>query len=118
MNLKEQIAVMQAKDDGKQIEYRHMNGNTWREEDNPVWDWHTNTYRVLVEEEYVPYTQEDLISKITYRNMFIKTKGSGSVYIIDAVFNDGISVAGFKINFARALGEYTWYDGSPFGRQL
>ena len=116
--LKKQIAVMQAYDNGKRIEYRHINGNTWREEDNPSWDWHTYTYRVLEEEEYVPYTQEDLINMIKYKSMFVKSKQSGSVCVIDAILDDGISVAGFKINFARALGEYTWHDGSPFGRQL
>ena len=45
MNTKEMIAVMQAYEDGKQIEYK-SNVNGWVSVENPNWDWVNRIYRI------------------------------------------------------------------------
>ena len=50
MNTREMIAVMQAFEDGKQIEYKSNFDDKWeqfyRGDNDPVWDWHNVTYRI------------------------------------------------------------------------
>ena len=60
------IAVMQAHEDGKEIEYRNGYYPTWKRTPNPLWDWSTTDYRVKPE-EYIPFAFEDaefLIGKL------------------------------------------------------
>ena len=52
MTTKEMIAVMQAFEEGKTIEYNAKWGSDagkWDEIDDPVWDWHACNYRVKPE---------------------------------------------------------------------
>lgn len=46
MNIKEQIAVMQAFSEGKKIEMSVDGGRTWKANRMPVWNWGSCTYRV------------------------------------------------------------------------
>lgn len=55
--IKEMIAVMQAADDGKKIEFTiHINDPVWEKVEEPHWDWAYNDYRVAVEK---PLTVEE-----------------------------------------------------------
>lgn len=43
----EKIAIMQAYEDGKQIEHRRIGeGGTWRRAGRPAWNWEEGDYRV------------------------------------------------------------------------
>lgn len=53
MTTKEMIAVMQAYEEGKKIQYRLRgdSASTWRNAVCPCWDWRTFDYRIKPEEE-------------------------------------------------------------------
>lgn len=63
--LKEMIAVMQAAEDGKQIQARSVHYDTiWVDVEDPPWDWTYTEYRVK------PETKKS----VGYRQYFISVK--------------------------------------------
>jgi hypothetical protein len=52
---KEMIAIMQAYCDGEIIEFSPYNSNSWKEIDNPFWDWKSMDYRVKPKTKYIPF---------------------------------------------------------------
>ena len=70
MKLEQQIAVMQAFKDGKEIEV-YCNDNTWGIALSPSWNWMHNTYRVKPTHEirkryhYIDSVQDNVVIKIT-----------------------------------------------------
>ena len=117
---KEMIAVMQAFENGAEIECAlncYVN-KKWDDTKNPKWDWYENDYRIKPILEYVPFTFEDaefLIGKA------IKKDG-GHVYSILGVKDSGVTV----IHPIYKIVSYTWEDlilsfkffpsGSPCGK--
>lgn len=51
MNTKQMIEVMQAFEDGKEIEFRERGSRTWKPDENPEWDWSGIEYRIAPEPE-------------------------------------------------------------------
>ena len=108
---KEMIAVMQAYEDGKEIELvpNCYTDKIWKDTSNPTWDWHQFDYRVKQAPEYVPFTFEDaefLIGKT------VRCKSQDYVALIISVTKDGTSVDDFK----PLLDDFTFLDGSPCGK--
>ena len=103
------IAVMQAHEDGKEIEYRNGYYPTWKRTPNPLWDWSTTDYRVKPEPEYIPFTFEDaefLLGKV------VKNKKENFLTVITWCFNEAVNMGDFK----QLLCDYTFLDGSPCGK--
>lgn len=46
MNTREMIAVMQAYEDGKQIEAKLLSDPDWYNVERPLWDWDSFVYRI------------------------------------------------------------------------
>lgn len=103
--IQEMIAVMQAYEDGKEIELRRLADSKYYDCKNPSWNWDNYDYRVKVVKEapeYIPFTFEDadfLIGKA------IKKDG-GHVYSILGVQNSGVTV----IHPIYKIVSYTWED--------
>jgi hypothetical protein len=82
--LKEQIEVMQAFAEGKQVEYcGEPTGGAWLDASTPVWDWHTKDYRIkpVVERTVVLGSRwRHLSSGDTYilANIIVKSGGCGT----------------------------------------
>lgn len=53
MNTAEKIKVMQAYEDGKQIEYKSPRSDGWGDASTPVWDWYNKTYRIKEQKKVV-----------------------------------------------------------------
>lgn len=105
----EMIAVMQAYVDGKEIEYRCGDYQTWRKTIDPLWDWYKTDYRVKTEPEYIPFTFEDaefLIGKA------LKHKKENYLAVITRCFNKNTDIGDYE----ELLDEYTFIDGSPCGK--
>lgn len=47
------IEVLQAYKDGKKVEYSYDDGKTWRETDQPAWNFDTIQYRIAPEPKKV-----------------------------------------------------------------
>ena len=105
----EMIAVMQAYEDGKEIEYYSEVCSEWKKATTPAWNWYTTDYRVKPEPEYIPFTFEDaefLIGKV------VKHKTDNHLVVVTWCSNETTSVASYK----RLLCDYTFLDGSPCGK--
>ena len=107
---KEMIAVMQAYEDGKEIEYTNKNSPMdWLKTKDPLWDWNASDYRVKKATEYVPFTFEDaehLIGKV------IKSKDENWIELLTFFGEDYTS----NITYEALLRDYTFLDGSPCGK--
>ena len=58
---KEKIAVMQASEDGKEIEVRTAGHQDWyRASISPTWDWHSFDYRIATESKLRPWRPEEV----------------------------------------------------------
>lgn len=64
---KEKIAVMQAFEDGKKIEYATLSCNDWEFNDSPKWDWFRCDYRIAAEPKLRPWKPEEVPVGALYR---------------------------------------------------
>lgn len=113
----EKIKVMQAFEDGKEVEY------CMRDEPDdimplvvPIWDWVDCDYWIKQEKqepEYIPFTFEDaefLIGKA------VKSQSKQPFGIITAIDNGGVEISNTFYIFNVLLNDYTFLDGSPCGK--
>lgn len=116
MTTGEMIAVMQAFEDGKEIECMHKDGNIWLRVEHPVWDWPHCDYRIKPEPKYVPYNN---VSEVEKGKWIVNKNGSitgqigaindfdGTVYLL--------GYGGWKKLDTLFL-NYTYEDGTPCGK--
>lgn len=115
MTIDEQIAVMQAFKEGKEIESKSKDPMIlrWVQTDCPCWDFSEYYYRVKPEPEppkYVPFTfDDDLIGKI-----IVDIKGRAK-YMITGQTSSGVFHLSW-CNYADLLKYYKFLDGSPCGK--
>lgn len=68
MKTKEKIAIMQAYEDGKTIQYKEKDSSKWCEwlhrNKEPNWNWDLYDYRIKPESKLRPYTYEELVEEI------------------------------------------------------
>lgn len=121
MKIKEQIAVMQAFADGKEIEVCQRGANNWASAIEPVWDWFAHDYRIKPEPKPRPYTFEDLQAEMAKGKVVVKRKVRKSIFTIIRVCDDYSEdgkiqlSANLKVSYETFLNDYTWLDGSPCG---
>lgn len=76
MTLEQQIAVMQAFKEGKEIEI-YLNNNTWGKTISPSWDWMNNTYRVKPDltkgklHHHIKSSQENVLIQVIEHYVFL-----------------------------------------------
>lgn len=77
MTTKEKIAIMQAFEDGKEIEYRDNTKNDWLDAKSPLWDWIDYDYRIKPQKPQKPFIFEWLCSATEPTPTLFKAKWIG-----------------------------------------
>lgn len=126
MTIQEQIAVMQAFVDGKQIEAKHKDIGEWNNASSPNWDWSSTIYRIKPEPKLRPYdcisefiqAQKEhgpyLYKRVGYLDMPLRIVPDGIV--LNSHYSSFKSEARTDIYFWADLAKnYHWQDGSPCG---
>ena len=122
----EKIQVMQAYQEGKQIEFRYMHVFGYPEwricNCEPDWDWLTCDYRVKPEPSYEPYSGARLALEDMIKHHFeCVDKNSGEHYKVSIEGVGYVSLIGercgdvFKPSYEVFLEGFTWLDGSACG---
>ena len=120
---KEMIEVMQAYDNGEQIEC--FNDEQWKDVNNPIWDWLHNDYRVKPNKIYVPFhTPEEFLTAYRKHGEFIENKESGEK-MNAYVDKNGIVILSTALNctytfesLRTLFGCYKFSDGTPCGKEV
>lgn len=111
MTNQEIIAVIQAYEDGKVVQYEAYTGE-WYSVKTPEWNFQKWSYRVKPEPEppkYEPFSfEDDLVGKVVC--------GIDYEAIISGKSIDSVFISGFAIDYKGLLGAYTFKDGSPCGK--
>lgn len=109
---KKAAEVMNAYADGKEIQYKHRDGDLWCEFvfGEPEFNWDRNEYRIKQEPTYRPFKN----AKECWEEMqkhhplgWVKGKKDGAYRAISLVNDDML----YKTSFE----SYTFSDGTPFG---
>jgi len=93
MNTKEKIKIMQAYDDGKEIECSYKKKNDWDINMSPSWNWADFDYRIKPEPKKRPITPQELFER-----------GATHVRLDD----DDITIGAFSLNNIRLFG--MWFN--------
>ena len=119
---KEMIEVMQAYENGEQIEFSDMY-TKWDDINNPAWNWGICDYRVKSKTKYVPFeTAEEFITAQRKKGCFIIDKKSGTKYNIfinasNIVYLTNMYAFGFIGTLQKIFDEFTFTDGTPCGKE-
>jgi len=135
MTAKEIIKVVQAFDNGKQIQSKFQNDKEWKDATNPIWDFSEKDYRVKPEQKLTPYALaeefmdgqtkhgpnikviwEDQKDFLCYANPIRITDN----YVEFALFDFGDESIPRAITYDQLLEGYDnllfyWQDGTPCG---
>lgn len=114
MTTQEMIEVMQAYEDGKEIEFKWKGKDIWRGIEHPAWYWNGCDYRIKPEPKYGPY---DSVTEID-RDKWVKGKASGVLYRIILLDPDDNSVqlSYGLVSLQEFFTDYTYEDGTPCGK--
>lgn len=118
MTTEEQIEVMKAFVEGKEIESKVYNGEDWTLCKFPFWNWSTCEYRIKPEPQKPkvrPYKDaEELMAHINVHGSWVKDK-EGNYYTIGIIAsrNGELLINGNKQYWY--LENVTFADGAPFG---
>lgn len=118
MKVNEQIAIMQAYEDGKTIERKGYEETEWKSLEyvgNYPFDFVANEYRIATEPKYRPYESvEEAFNEAKKHGFWLKEVSSGSLILIDSFSEDYgvVYIVGHKA--AELLDDFVWADdGSP-----
>lgn len=115
--LKEKIAVMQAVDEGKQIQCLNYK-DRWVDIYTPVWNWEENDYRVKPEPKAPKlraYTFEEAKTIIGEIVVNVLNGITGMVTMVINSDNGVIVVGNLEYNLDYFEKYFTYLDGSPCG---
>ena len=115
MKIEEQIAVMQAFAEGKEIEIYDGLKKEWVDIEKPNWDWSNCVYRIKPETKLRPYTFEELQAEMAKGKVFVKQIKSKRISAITSVIDDPakncgkIQLAGWHdVLYKTLLENYQW----------
>ena len=108
---KDMIAVMQAFENGAEIEcsLNSYANKIWKDTSNPAWEWHQFDYRVKQAPEYIPFTFEDWEIMV---NEIVKHKTKPIIEKLTSFCDESVNA----IFYNELLEEFTFLDGSPCGK--
>lgn len=115
--IQEQIAVMQAYAEGKQIESKSRNNGYWVDvESEPNWNWHCFDYRVKEEPHYRPFANvEECWNEMLKHEPFGWLNGKFSKFNIVAFDDTECIIGKIPYSYANMFDKFTFADGTPFG---
>lgn len=112
------ISVMQAYEDGKEIEFRCRKDDAWSACPIPTWNWQHWDYRVKPEPKYVPYDSVEEVEKDKwFKNKFndILSRIMG----LDANDSDSsVRLVSGWCSLKDLFEYYTYEDGTPCGKKV
>lgn len=114
MTTKEKIEIMQAFEDGKEIEFRSAHTEEeWMSCYKAIWNWEKFEYRVKPDPKYVPY---DSVTEVD-KDKWVKLKANGVLKRISGIDtkNNSMCIFGW-INLKGLFERYTYEDGTPCGK--
>lgn len=116
--LKEAAEIMLAASDGKAIEWRRKDNETWitlaKPHDLSEWIWGTYEYRIKPEPRLEPYTLETFP-----REAWFKIKNDSQLYRAVKIGTGGIEIYGpGHVTFKKLLSDWQHEDGSPCGKEV
>lgn len=123
MTTKEMIAVMQAYDEGKQIQQRLINNSTWADCPSPKWKWDASEYRIkpeLPKPKLRPYANAEEFIEAQQEHGLYFGKDKKIYHIQNSVYDNYgktyVTGSGFDMTTESLFKEgYTWLDGTPCG---
>ena len=124
---KEMIEVMQAYENGEQIEFCYTDEviKVWQDtNEKPLWNWGDTDYRVKPKPKYVPFdTAEEFFAAQRKKGRFIIDKKSGTKYNIfinasNIVYLTNIYSFSFFGTLQKIFDEFTFTDGTPCGKEI
>lgn len=131
MTIEQMIEVMQAYDEGKEIQYKPVAGGSWHDEAEPSWNFSILDYRIKPDSKYRPYKDTEEMIADWKKRFNAKDWPSYSmplIWIWDKDNAEKTFVTGFRrqevntvdaiINMASLLQSYTYLDGSPCGKEV
>lgn len=117
--IEEMTAVMQAFQEGKEIEYRSKSSKltTWHSTEQPCWNWIVYDYRIKQEPKYRPYANADeCFADIRKHGSWVKNT-TGMYINILAIGSGYIFYTGKNsFSYKNAYSHLVWADdGTPCG---
>ena len=124
MKVSEQIAIMNAYEDGKTIERRAYFTSEWKSidyEENHQFDFPCYEYRIKPEDKYRHYESvEEAFNEAEKHGFWVKSKDKHSLFFIDsfeAAGNGDIYVG--HCHACAFIEKFIWFDdGSPCGVKI
>lgn len=129
---KEMIEVMQAYENGEQIQVKNIADNTkWKEIEFPGWNWIYYDYRVKPKSKYIPFeTAEEFLTALRkhgdgliriYNDEVLKAynisiRSDGFVY--DHTKKEDGSNCSYAGYLQELFEEYKMVDGTPCGKEV
>ena len=122
---KEMIEVMQAYEEGAQIQINPTDTTEWSYTNNPWWNWSDFDYRVKPKKSYVPFeTAEEFLTAYRKHGEFIENKESGEK-MNAYVDKNGIVILSTALNCTYTFENlrtlfvcYKFSDGTPCGKEV
>ena len=122
MKTKKMISVIQAFNEGKQIEFREKGKGEWCDVPTPHRNWEKYDYRVKPKPIFRPYLFSELADELTCGKQFVRPKDNPDrvIYNIGAIYNyengtTSIKVSDTCYSFEELLDKFTWIEGEPCG---
>ena len=123
--IKEMIDVMQAYEEGAQIQIKPSYTTEWSDTNITWWNWSDFDYRVKPKKSYVPFhTPEEFLTAYRKHGEFIENKESGEK-MNAYVDKNGIVILSTALNctytfesLGTLFGHYKFSDGTPCGKEV
>lgn len=114
--IEEQIAVMKAYAEGKKIESKLQNNESWKDDISPSWNWDLCVYRVKEEPKYRPFKNADECwNEMKKHEPFGWLNGKTSKFNIVAFDETECIIGKIPYRYANMFDKFTFADGTPFG---
>ena len=122
---KEMIDVMQAYEEGTQIQIKPSYTTEWSDTNITWWNWSDFDYRVKPKKSYVPcHTPEEFLTAYRKHGEFIENKETGEK-MNAYVDKNGIVILSTALNctytfesLGTLFGYYKFSDGTPCGKEV
>ena len=123
MKVSEQIAIMKAFEDGKNIEVKRYDKTKWESIvyiDNYQFDFVSNEYRIKQVPKYRPYESvEEAFNDAKKHGFWMKHKSSGRICFSTRFLEERNTIYINSQASVCGLGDYIWLDdGSPCGVKI
>ena len=123
MKVSEQIAIMKAYENGKNIEQKRFDRNEWESivyVENFPFDFLMNEYRIKPEDKYRPYESvEQAFTDAKKHGFWLKHKLSGRICFLTSFLEERNTIYINSRATVCGLDDYVWLDdGSPCGVKI